>query len=121
MIEVVKKITSELRTVLPNSYYDINTSTVITYPYLTFDLGNEQFENLEGFYLDIDVFDQNTSYTSVFVLEENLKKYLHKKDILTKDFLIRFNFIRSNKAPTDKQLIKRRNLQFYCKVYRREV
>lgn len=117
MIEFVEELTKQFRTVTPESYHEKNRKSTVTYPYLTFDFDTESLErNVEGFDIDVDIFDNSSSYTNIFNLEGKLK--LHFKDliILNDDLLMRFNFLRSTKILTGDDMIKRRNLQFYCKV-----
>ena len=117
MIAFLTELTAQFRAVLPESYHDKNRSAVVTYPYLTFDFSSEAIErNVDGFYIDVDIFDNNSSYYDVFQVEQALKDHFKDNRKLTDDVFIRFNFLRSNKIPTGDDNIKRRNLQFYCKV-----
>lgn len=117
MIAFLTELTAQFRTVLPESYHDKNRSAVVTYPYLTFDFSSEAIErNVDGFYIDVDIFDNNSSYYDVFQVEQALKDHFKDNVKLTDDVFIRFNFLRSNKIPTGDDNIKRRNLQFYCKT-----
>ena len=117
MIEFMTTLTAELRKVLPESYHDKNRSASVLYPYLTYNFDSEGLErNVEGFYIDVDIFDNNASYVDIFQVEDALKDHFKDNRKLTDDLFIRFNFLRSNKIPTGDDLIKRRNLQFYCKV-----
>lgn len=117
MIEFLKELTRQFRAVIPESYHEKNRKEKVIYPYLTFNFDSENLErNIDGFYIDVDIFDNDSSYINVFEVEGNLKDYFKDNRKLTDDLFIRFNFLRSNKAPTNDDLIKRRNLQFYCKV-----
>ena len=117
MIAFLTELTAQFRAVLPESYHDKNRSAVVTYPYLTFDFSSEAIErNVDGFYIDVDIFDNNASYYDVFQVEQALKDHFKDNRKLTDDVFIRFNFLRSNKIPTGDDNIKRRNLQFYCKT-----
>ena len=117
MIAFLTELTAQFRAVLPESYHDKNRSAVVTYPYLTFDFSSEAIErNVDGFYIDVDIFDNNSSYYDVFQVEQALKDHFKDNRKLTDDVFIRFNFLRSNKIPTGDDNIKRRNLQFYCKT-----
>lgn len=117
MIDLMTILTAEFRKVLAESYHEKNTKTTVDYPYLTFDFDSEAIErNVDGFYIDVDIFDNNSSYMRVFELEEALKEHFKDNRLLTDEVFVRFNFLRSNKIPTGDDLIKRRNLQFYCKV-----
>lgn len=102
---------------MPASFHSINQSAEIKYPYLTFDFDSEDIErNMDGFYIDVDIFDNNSSYYDIFQAETALKDHFKDNRKLTDELFIRFNFLRSTKIPTGDDKIKRRNLQFYCKV-----
>ena len=117
MITFLTELTNQFRLVLPESYHDKNRSASVLYPYLTYNFDSEALErNIEGFYIDVDIFDNNASYVDIFQVEDALKDHFKDNRKLTDDLFIRFNFLRSNKIPTGDDLIKRRNLQFYCKV-----
>ena len=117
MIEFMTVLTAEFRKVLPQSYHEKNTSTNVSYPYLTYDIDSESIErNVDGFYLDVDIFDAHSSFSNVFAIEERLRDHFRDNHQITDNLFIRFNFLRSNKIPTGDDLTKRRNLQFYCKV-----
>ena len=117
MIAFLTELTAQFRAVLPESYHDKNRSAVVTYPYLTFDFSSEAIErNVDGFYLDVDIFDAHSSYSNIFDIEDRLRDHLKDNKLMTEGLYIRFNFLRSNKIPTGDDLVKRRNLQFYCKV-----
>ena len=117
MIEFVKELTSQFRLVTSESFHEKNKKKRVVYPYLTFDFDSEAIErNVDGFYIDVDIFDNNSSYMNVFQLENDLKAHFKDNKKLTDDLYIRFNFLRSMKVPTGDDNIKRRNLQFYCKV-----
>nr|DAM13503.1 MAG TPA: tail completion protein [Caudoviricetes sp.] len=117
MINFLNELINQFRVILPESYYEKNRKKTVIYPYLTFDLDSEAIEDhVEGFYIDVDIFDNYSSYTNIFNLESKLKSHFKDLIILTDDLLLRFNFLRSTKIPTGDDTIKRRNLQFYCKV-----
>lgn len=117
MIEFMTTLTAELRKVLAESYHEKNTKTTVNYPYLTYDIDVEPIErNVDGFYLDVDIFDAHSSYSNIFDIEDRLRDHLKDNKLMTEGLYIRFNFLRSNKIPTGDDLIKRRNMQFYCKV-----
>lgn len=117
MIEFVKELTSQFRQVTSESFHERNRLETVIYPYLTYDFDAETIErNVDGFYIDVDIFDNNSSYVNVFELEGQLKAHFKDKMKLTEDLFIRFNYLRSTPIPTGDENIKRRNLQFYCKV-----
>lgn len=117
MIEFLKELTAQFRSVVPESYHDRNRKAKVLYPYVTFDFDSESIErNVEGFYIDVDIFDNNSSYEDVFQVETALKRHFKDNRKLTSGLFIRFNFLGSNKVPTGDDLIKRRNVRFYCKT-----
>lgn len=117
MIEFLKELTAQFKMVTSESFHEKNRKTTVVYPYLTFDFDTEAIErNVDGFYIDVDVFDSNSSYINVFTLEDALKNHFKDNMKLTDDLFIRFNFLRSNKVTTGDDKIKRRSLQFYCKT-----
>ena len=117
MIAFLTELTNQFRLVLPESYHDKNRSATVLYPYLTYNFDSEGLErNVEGFYIDVDIFDNNASYVDIFQVEDALKDHFKDNRKLTDDLFIRFNFLRSTKVETGDDTIKRRNMQFYCKV-----
>ena len=117
MIAFLTELTNQFRLVLPESYHDKNRSASVLYPYLTYNFDSEALErNVEGFYIDVDIFDNNASYVDIFQVEDALKDHFKDNRKLTDDLFIRFNFLRSTKVVTGDDNIKRRNMQFYCKV-----
>ena len=113
----MKELNRQFRQVTAESFHEINAKKTVVYPYLTYDFDSEGIErNVDGFYIDVDVFDNTGQYSYIFQLEDDLKVHFKDNRKLTDDLFIRFNFLRSTKVPTGDDLIKRRNLQFYCKV-----
>jgi hypothetical protein len=117
MIEFLKELTTEFKSVTPESYHEKNRSKTVTYPYLTFDFDAESLErNIDGFYIDVDIFDNGSSYLRIFQTEEALRAHFKDFKRLTDELFIRFNYLGENKIPTGDDTIKRRNMRFYCKV-----
>lgn len=117
MIEVLQLMTAQFRNVTPQAYHARNRQSSVTYPYLTFDLDSERIEeNVEGFYIDVDLFDHNTSYERIFTLEQQLKDHFKDLKLMTDDVFIRFIFNGSTKVPTGDETIVRRNVRFYAKT-----
>lgn len=117
MITLLKELVLQFREVAPQSYHHQNTASETSYPYLTFDLSGENLEqNVEGFYVDVDIFDNGSSYMTIFELENRIREHFKGNRKLTDDMFIRFKYLRSNTVSTESKTLKRRNLQFYCKV-----
>ena len=117
MIDLLKALTAILRGVHVETYHDRNRKEKVVYPYATFDFDSEPIErNQEGFYLDVDIFDSNASYTRLFELETAFKDGLTFRRELTDELNLIFSFLGSSKVPTNDDNLKRRNLRFYVKV-----
>ena len=114
MIKLMIALTLSLREVTAESFHEYNTQPSVVYPYLTFDVSGEAISrNVEGIYLDVDVFDNTGSYDRLFELETALKAHFRDYRKMTDDLYIRCDYLRSNPVPTGDQNIKRRNIQFY--------
>ena len=117
MKKLVELIYKEFQKVNKNSFNSWNYEDIVEYPYITFDLDSENLDrNVEGYYLDVSIFDYGESYSSTYELEEKLKDHFKDLKIMTDEIYARFSFNRSNKAGIEGEKIKRRDLQFYCKV-----
>ena len=117
MIEVMQQLTAAFRAATANSHHAINRDTTVTYPYLTFDIDTEAINrNQEGFYIDVDLFDNSTSYVALFTLEEAVKDHLRDLRLMTDELYVRFIFNGSTKVPTGDETILRRNLRFYATI-----
>lgn len=115
MIDLLKAITDEFRLVTAEAFHDRNTKDTVVYPYLTFDLSSEAIErNIEGFYIDVDIFDHHASYTRLLALEQALKDHFKDNRKLTDELYIRYRFTRSNTVQTGDAMTKRRNIQIYA-------
>ncbi|MFC6464953.1 hypothetical protein ACFP65_08225 [Marinilactibacillus sp. GCM10026970] len=117
MIPFLQELYKQFTSVHSESYLERNSSSTVTYPYLTYDFDSEPIElHTDGFYIDVDIFDDSGNYLKIFNIESKLKDHFKRNRVMTDDVYIRFNFLRSVKIPTGDDIIKRRNLQFYCKV-----
>ncbi|MCJ7839980.1 hypothetical protein MUB24_03435 [Lederbergia sp. NSJ-179] len=117
MLPFLQEIYKQFTEVHAESYHNQNTADKVVYPYLTYDFDSEEIErNVDGFYIDVDVFDNIGSFTRIFELEGKLKDHFKDKVLLTEHNLFRFNFLRSTGVPTGDKLLRRRNLQIYCKL-----
>lgn len=117
MIVFLKELTKILQGIHAESYFERNTKKKVVYPYATFNFDAESIRrNQDGFYLDIDIFDNGDSFMSLFELEDKLKDGLiFNRDLTEKLFLV-FSFQGSNKVPTGDESLKRRNVRFYVAV-----
>lgn len=106
-----------LQGIFPETYHAKNRKEKVVYPYSTFDLSSEYIErNQEGFYLDIDIFDYQSSFLGVFETEELFKKGLHFRRELTPNLNLIFSYQGSNNIATNDDNLKHRNLRFYVKT-----
>lgn len=93
MILLLQEIYKQFTNVHTESYHNQNTAQEVTYPYLTYDFDTEALEtNVEGFYIDVDIFDNSGSFFDVFEVESRLKDYFKDAVVLTDQNLLRFNF-----------------------------
>lgn len=117
MIELLQKLLKMFKEVSDESYLEINTSEEINYPYVTYSLDIDNIDrNTDGFYLDIDIFDNNSSYTKIFELESLLREQFDFSQWFTDGIFFRSYFKSSTHIPTLSSSLKRRHLQIYCKV-----
>lgn len=118
MIELYKLLYAEFKAILDESYNEVNTAPKVKYPYLTYSATDSESldRRQEGYNVDVDIFDNNSSYANILTVEQALKDYFDDYVLLKDEFLVRVEYLRSNKIPTGDDNIKRRNLQFYFKV-----
>lgn len=118
MIELYKLLYAEFKAVLDESYNEVNTAPKVKYPYLTYSATDSESldRRQEGYNVDVDIFDNNSSYANILTVEQALKAHFDDYVLLKDEFLVRVEYLRSNKIPTGDDNIKRRNLQFYFKV-----
>ncbi|MDT2485053.1 hypothetical protein [Enterococcus avium] len=117
MIEFLKELTKIIQAIHSESYFERNRKKKVIYPYATFNFDTEVIRrNQDGFYLDIDIFDQNDSFLNLLALEDKLKDGLLFKRHLTNELFLVFSFQGSNKVATGDDQLKRRNVRFYVAV-----
>lgn len=114
---ITQEIYKAISAIHAESYQEINPSRTIKYPYLTYSHSAEGLEfGTEGMYLDIDIFERNTSFVRMLQLENALKNGLDRKQLITDEAMLRFKFNASSTIPTQDNDLKRRNLRFYIKI-----
>ena len=118
MIELYKLLYAEFKAILDESYNEVNTALKVKYPYLTYSATDSESldRRQEGYNVDVDIFDNNSSYANILTVEQALKDHFDDYVLLKDEFLVRVEYLRSNKIPTGDDNIKRRNLQFYFKI-----
>lgn len=120
MEAILQNITTTLRSIHPESYYQMNPQATISYPYITFDLSTEEIgRNQEGGILELDLFGNGSSPLSVVQLEEEIKDALKYRRDLTADLNITYKFQTSLTIPTLVPDVHRRNVTFYLKIDQR--
>lgn len=113
----MRLLNEELRKVTSESFHVINRKQEVVYPYLTYDFDAVNLEeNIDGIYVDLDIFDNNSSYLNIIRLEDKLKKQLKGSKQLTDDLHVRFYYQGSNKIPTLDEKIKRRQSVYRLRV-----
>lgn len=117
MISFLQELNKEFKKICSESYLEYNTAKKVIYPYLTYNLNSEDLENQEGFYIDVDIFDNCGANTvNLEVLLHDIKKHFKDNTILTDDLLLQFQYQTSRNIPTGSNTLRRRNIQLYCKV-----
>lgn len=121
MIPFLQELNKEFKKVSPESYLEYNTSPKVIYPYITYTFNSEDLEQQEGFYIDVDIFDNCGANTlNLETLTHSLKKHFKNNDILTEDVLLQFEYQTGRNIPTGSSTLRRRYVQLYCKVDWRE-
>lgn len=115
---LISTLQAEFRKVIGESYQDINPKSEVTYPYITWSFNDEPIEhNVDGFYLDIDIFDRNTSLIRVYATQELLRKHFEHLSIMTDDIYLRTqSYQGGNTIPKQEETLKQRNIVFYVKI-----
>ncbi|WP_285009479.1 hypothetical protein [Lactococcus formosensis] len=117
MIELLQTLLKMFQEVHDESYLEVNTSKEITYPYVTYSLDIDNIDkNTDGFYLDIDIFDNDSSYIKIYDLEDRLREKFDFTLKFTDGLFLRSYFKSSTHVPTLSNTLKRRTMQIYCKV-----
>lgn len=117
MLDLAKVIYENLSQVTSEAHHVWNYSKQVVYPYATYSLNSQKYdENVEEFYLDIQLFDNSHSYNDLFKLENDLRSHFKDLKIMTNELFVRCRYIRSDDVPTTTETIKRRDLQFICRV-----
>lgn len=117
MIDFVTEVVTRLKSINPETYHGINRQTTITYPYITYDIDSVYVEgNVEGYNVDIEICDHNTSPVRILELEEQIKDSFKDLKILTPDVYIRFKFEGSTRVLSGDENVIRRNTRLYAKT-----
>ena len=120
-IKVINYLESLFRELIPESFYMRNREKEVNYPYMTFALSGEpiRFQG-QGFYIDIDIFDNNKS-SDVDLLKAVsviIEKFADRQPFsqLTDDFLVQIEYRSDTGIPTGSDTLQRHTLQLYTKI-----
>lgn len=119
LTKLIRFIGDDLKAnITPNSHYNLNQDDKATYPYLTFDVSTEYYENhTDVGTIDVDIFDITKSYGRIIAIEDLLKNHYRLTNGAQGDgFIVRIDFERSMNIPTADPLIKRRTVQLNIKI-----
>lgn len=117
MLDFLEELTKQLKSIEPEAYHVTNTSSEAVYPYLTYSVDGEFLDrNADGITLEIDIFDNDSSYLNIYDLEKKLIERFRMARILTADFFAMFEYQHSSTIPTGNISIKRRNVVFYVRA-----
>jgi hypothetical protein len=117
MIVFTKQLTTTLKTIVPETYHEVNPSKKLKYPYLTFTVNTEERGVCEEeVTLELDLFDIGTSAKRILEVSGDIKKGLKYRRDLTDELNLIFVFVRDSDIPTGVENLRRRNLVFIVKV-----
>ena len=118
MENLIRLLNEELRKITSESFHAVNRKQEVIYPYLTYDFDAVSLEDdIDGFYLDLDIFDNNPNYMNIIRLEDKLKQQLKGIKKLTDELHVRFYYQGSNKIATLDDQIKRRQSVYRLRVF----
>lgn len=121
-MKLYELLNQQFRSVVDESYLEMNTNEHITFPYVTYEVDTEYIdENMDGINLDVDIFDDSSSYKKLLQVEEDLKSHFNKLRLMADDLYIMVDYLRSTTVRTGDELVKRRNMQFYAKIVRKDI
>ena len=117
IIELLKTLSQEFRSVVPESYLEWNDADNVVYPYLTYSVQREALErHSDTLTVDIDIFDNASSYKGTYQVEEQLNEYFKQRRTLTDVALFIWSFVRSQNILTGDETIKRRQVTLSAKI-----
>lgn len=118
MKSVIKTILKELKKLHAESYYLMNSSKAVSYPYLVFSTSLTNIDrNADGCYLDIDILDnKGFDQSEIETIAQTVKRYFEHFDIMLEDCYMRTQFQGQTNIPTGSDTLQRRNLRFYIKI-----
>lgn len=117
-IELRKVITGLLKQSNVDVYYE-NAIDTATFPYIVYNLESVNFGNTgrDDIYLEVDVWDRNTSSTNVEIISDYIEEILNSLNNPTSNVLPTF-YKDSRRALQDEdKTIRRRLLRFVIQNY----
>lgn len=116
--KVIAFIGDQLRNnVIEQAFYEQNQSDKVVYPYMTYTVDTEWAEHARDVgTVDIDIFDNSTSYAKIIALEEKINSLYRLASIAADGFILRIDYERSMAIPTADPAIRRRTVQMNIKI-----
>lgn len=118
-IEVINYLRELFSTMVPETHYLKNKRKTVVYPYQTFSLTGEPIRfRGQGFYIDIDLFDNNTGDVAIEkALSAMVEAFSGHEPFyqMTDNFLVQIQYDTDNPVPTGSDTLQRRNLRLYAK------
>ena len=117
MIELLKMITTTLRTAHERVYKEIAPQDA-TFPYVVYRLPtSNDTEGREDFILEIDIWDNNTNTTALETLTESIDRKLNRFKYVDSKLSACSYRINRMMIPDPDTSIKRRQLRYEIKTY----
>lgn len=117
LIHFAHTLYSVLTGIHAESHEEKNRRKTVVYPYLTYTFNAERLQPpQDGFYLDLDLFDNTSDKTNIFQLETMIINGLDKLRFHSEGVHFRFTYNRSVNQRTGLDTLSRRSMQFYIKT-----
>ncbi len=115
---IIPLLQAHFKSVLDESYQDINPSTEIVYPYLTWSYQDDYFEhNVDEIYIDVDIFHRGTNIQQVYEIQGNLRNTFEHLEAMTDDIYFRvLNFSGGSNVPKPEETLKQRTIQIQARI-----
>lgn len=117
MIDFLKSLNGEFKSLCDESFLFENNSSKIKYPYVVYSLQSEDLEDRQGFYIDVDIYDNCGANTAdLEILQQRIIAHFKRFHKVHERFAMFINFQSSNIVPTMDEMIKHRVVQLYLKL-----
>lgn len=117
-IDVINYLTGLFSGIVPETHYLKNKNKTVVYPYQTFSLTGEPTHFAgQGFYIDIDLFDNNKSDVAIEKALSAMMEAFNNEPFyqVTDKFLVQIQYDADNDVPTGSDTLQRRNIRLYAK------